>query len=84
MSPPPSLEAEASGQRWLIDGFNVLHVALLHGRERGRWWEEGARERLMARLARFDEPGIVALQCDVVRKPGKLSTKARISSRTFR
>jgi predicted RNA-binding protein with PIN domain len=57
MRPPPSLEAEASGQRWLIDGFNVLHVALLHGRERGRWWEEEARERLMARLARFDEPG---------------------------
>jgi hypothetical protein len=59
MSPTPSLEASATapGRRWLIDGFNVLHVGVLHGRERGRWWEGEAREQLMARLAGFDDPG---------------------------
>lgn len=43
-------------ERWLVDGFNVLHVGLLHGRERTGFWRGAERERLLARAARFDDP----------------------------
>ena len=44
-------------ERWLVDGFNVLHVGILHGRERGRWWGAEARTQLLTRIAEFEGGG---------------------------
>jgi predicted RNA-binding protein with PIN domain len=41
---------------WLVDGFNALHVALLAGRDRSRFWMRDARESLLARVRGFDDP----------------------------
>jgi predicted RNA-binding protein with PIN domain len=41
---------------WLVDGFNALHVALLHGRERADWWTRERREELLERVRAFDDP----------------------------
>ena len=41
---------------WLVDGFNALHVALLAGRDRSRWWTRDVREALLARVRGFDDP----------------------------
>jgi len=57
VSMPQRSEGKKPPQRWLIDGFNVLHVALLRGRERGEWWGPEARTRLLAAVSRFDDPG---------------------------
>ncbi|MBW2240633.1 MAG: NYN domain-containing protein [Deltaproteobacteria bacterium] len=51
-------------EHWLVDGFNVLHVALLHGRERGRWWRAEARDQLLSRIQRFEGPGKVCVVFD--------------------
>ena len=48
---------EEATQRWLIDGFNVLHVGILRGRTRGRWWREDGRAQLLERVQGFSEPG---------------------------
>jgi hypothetical protein len=40
---------------WLVDGFNVLHVAVLHGPERGEWWKESTRARLVELARCFRE-----------------------------
>ena len=32
---------------WLVDGFNVLHAAVLKGRDRKEWWREPARARVL-------------------------------------
>lgn len=45
------------GRRWLVDGFNVLHVGILRGRARGAWWQEEGRARLLERVAGFQDPG---------------------------
>jgi predicted RNA-binding protein with PIN domain len=42
-------------RRWLVDGFNVLHTAVLRGRERGTWWEADARAQLLARVHGFED-----------------------------
>lgn len=42
---------------WLIDGFNVLHVGLLGGRDRSEWWTADRRAELLARVAHFDDAG---------------------------
>jgi predicted RNA-binding protein with PIN domain len=46
----------ASARRWLVDGFNVLHVGILRGRARGAWWREEGRARLLERVASFQGP----------------------------
>jgi predicted RNA-binding protein with PIN domain len=38
---------------WLVDGFNVLHVGMLQGRDRSDWWKRERREELLARVERF-------------------------------
>jgi predicted RNA-binding protein with PIN domain len=38
---------------WLVDGFNVLHVGVLRGRDRSDWWKRERREELLARAERF-------------------------------
>jgi predicted RNA-binding protein with PIN domain len=44
-------EAPQTPRLWLVDGFNLLHVAVLSGRERSDWWRRPAREQVLA-LAR--------------------------------
>lgn len=39
---------------WLVDGFNVLHAGVLHGRNRASWWNESRRAELLAVVERFD------------------------------
>jgi hypothetical protein len=41
---------------WLVDGFNVLHAGVLKSRERGSWWREGSRARLLELARCFDDP----------------------------
>jgi hypothetical protein len=41
---------------WLVDGFNVLHAGILRGRERGQWWREAGRARLLELARSFDDP----------------------------
>jgi predicted RNA-binding protein with PIN domain len=44
-------------RRWLVDGYNVLHAALLGGRGReGPWWSEPGRAELLAWAERLDDP----------------------------
>jgi predicted RNA-binding protein with PIN domain len=38
----------AEGHLWLVDGFNVLHAAVLKGRDRREWWRGPARARVLA------------------------------------
>jgi predicted RNA-binding protein with PIN domain len=58
--PAPVAEEVKSQPRapstWLIDGFNVLHVGLLGGRDRSDWWTEARREELLERVVCFDDP----------------------------
>ncbi len=39
---------------WLVDGFNVLHVVLLHGESREAWWQSRGRERVVELARAFD------------------------------
>ena len=50
---PPSEEPVA----WLIDGFNLLHAAVLRGRDRQDWWRAEARERVVDLVRELDAPG---------------------------
>lgn len=36
---------------WLVDGFNVLHAAVLGGRDRADWWKEPRRAEVVALAA---------------------------------
>jgi hypothetical protein len=42
-------------ERWLVDGFNVLHAGVLRGNDRRGWWRQDVRARLLARVAGFDD-----------------------------
>ena len=57
----PSRDSGESGSpdgdsHWLVDGYNVLHAALLPGelRTQVRWWDEEGRKRLIRRVCSFD------------------------------
>jgi len=41
---------------WLVDGFNVLCAGVLRGRERSAFWSEANRQKLLERVARFEDP----------------------------
>lgn len=66
-APPPypaapmadsSEPAEAGEPRtWLVDGFNLMHAAVLRGRDRRDWWRAEARERVIELVRRLDAPG---------------------------
>jgi predicted RNA-binding protein with PIN domain len=54
--PPPAMQtAPARPALWLVDGFNVLHAGVLHGRDRAEWWTQPRREQLLALAERFDD-----------------------------
>lgn len=38
----------------IIDGFNVLHAAVLVGRDRARWWQPAAQRRLVERVEQLN------------------------------
>jgi predicted RNA-binding protein with PIN domain len=40
---------------WLVDGFNVLCAGVLRGRERSAFWSEASRQKLLERVARFED-----------------------------
>jgi hypothetical protein len=48
--------AEEEPRAWLVDGFNLLHAAVLRGRDRREWWRRPSRERVVELAGRFDEP----------------------------
>jgi len=52
---------DAQPTLWLVDGFNVLHVVLLHGESRKAWWQSKGRERVVELARAFD-----AAEADVV------------------
>jgi predicted RNA-binding protein with PIN domain len=52
----PDRPAEAAPRTWLVDGFNLLHAAVLRGRERSEWWRGPARERVVELARSFDDP----------------------------
>lgn len=54
--PPMDMEAAPPAPSlWLVDGFNVLHAGVLHGRDRAQWWTEPRREQLVSLAERFDD-----------------------------
>ncbi len=53
----PSL-ATTTGEIWLIDGFNVLHAAVLQGRRHAEWWKAEARAELLALAEGFEEKSV--------------------------
>jgi predicted RNA-binding protein with PIN domain len=52
----PDRLAEAAPRTWLVDGFNLLHTAVLRGRDRREWWRGPARERVVELARCFDDP----------------------------
>jgi predicted RNA-binding protein with PIN domain len=61
--PPASMASEQRGDEptrlWLVDGFNVIQVALLAGRDRRDWWNAVRRAELLEAASRFrgEDPG---------------------------
>ena len=48
-------DGSAAPALWLVDGFNVLCAGVLRGRERSAFWSEANRQRLLERVARFED-----------------------------
>ncbi len=63
---PPGVATlrETTPTRWLVDGFNVLNVALLRGTEREHFWGPAARTRLLALADRFPDATRVVVVFD--------------------
>ena len=55
-------DAADSSELWLVDGFNVLNVAILRGSERDDFWGPSAREQLLRLIQqRADQARIVVV-----------------------
>jgi len=56
--PRPAMAEQApeAPRIWLVDGFNVLHAAVLQGRDRREWWRGPARSRVLALAAELPDP----------------------------
>jgi predicted RNA-binding protein with PIN domain len=56
---PPMTDAAdpAADHLWLVDGFNLMHAAVLRGKDRRDWWRAEARERVLEMVRRLDAPG---------------------------
>lgn len=53
---PAPVEQDAPAPRiFLVDGYNVLNVGLLAGREREGWWSSRFRSELLGRIEGFEE-----------------------------
>jgi predicted RNA-binding protein with PIN domain len=55
---PMALPADPADEprTWLVDGFNLMHAAVLRGRDRRDWWGPAARERVLELVRRLDAP----------------------------
>lgn len=53
---PADPAAVPDGPLWLVDGYNVVGVALLAGRSREGWWRAQKRRELVERVDLFDDP----------------------------
>lgn len=51
-----SEETPATSRLWLVDGFNVLHAAVLKGRNRKEWWREAKRARVLDLASGLPDP----------------------------
>ncbi len=57
-APDAAAGAASLPRRWLIDGFNLLHTALLGGQARGiRWWDELHRRRVVDAVSSYADAG---------------------------
>jgi len=54
-------EAAPITRLWLVDGFNVLHAAVLKGRDRKGWWRGPARARVLDLAGGLPDPGVEIL-----------------------
>lgn len=56
---PMADAADLAGEprTWLVDGFNLMHAAVLRGRDRRDWWRAEARERVLELVRRLEAPG---------------------------
>lgn len=52
--PMTEIETPREPAEWLIDGFNVVQVGLLGGRDRERWWSAPRRDELLSQVASFE------------------------------
>lgn len=50
-------EAPGEPHTWLVDGFNLMHAAVLKGRDRREWWRAEARARVLELVRGLDAPG---------------------------
>jgi len=57
-APPMADPADPADEprTWLVDGFNLMHAAVLRGRDRRDWWRAEARERVLELVRRLDAP----------------------------
>ena len=45
------MEPPRQASEWLVDAYNVIHVTLLGGSDRSRWWTAPVRSQLIERAA---------------------------------
>ena len=55
---------------WLVDGYNVLHAAVLGGRDRSQWWTGLRRRELLERVSGFDADAEIWIVFDGPDDPG--------------
>lgn len=81
-APPPPLYAsvvDGQAETWLIDGFNVVQVSLLGGRDRSGWWGAARRDELLARAETFEDPDASLLVVfDGAREPSPDAQSRRV------
>lgn len=67
-APSPMTCGEA--RIWLVDGYNVLHAAVLGGRDRSQWWTGSRRRELLERVSGFDADAEIWIVFDGPDDPG--------------
>ena len=77
-TPRPSTQTELRepAELWLVDGFNVLNVAILRGPEREEFWSPAARARLLSLVERFPGAADVVVVFDGSRPATAQETEA--------
>jgi predicted RNA-binding protein with PIN domain len=66
----PSPMACSEAKIWLVDGYNVLHAAVLRGRDRSQWWTGERRRELLERVSGFDTDAEIWIVFDGPDDPG--------------
>ena len=78
---PQDAQPEPGAARlWLVDGFNVLHAAVLKGRDRKGWWRGPARARVLelaGGLPDADAEIVVVFDGDDPHEPPELPPRVR-------